>query len=197
VSQRDHGESDVGDETFEKFVAASSGRLFALALLLTGRRRAEAEDLLQDVLERAFRHWSRITRQDGPEPYVRKMLVNAATDRWRRLRFRREEPLAYDSVAVAAGDEASEAADRDLLLRALAALPPRQRAVLVLRYLEDLSAEQTAAILDCTVGTVKSQSSRALARLRETTATWTGEPASPDSAPDGARRKDLGSNGRH
>lgn len=153
--------------SFEEFVAGASTRLLTLALLLTGRHRAEAEDLVQDVLERAYRRWSRIIRNGAPEPYVRQMLVNAAVDRGRRLRRRPETPLAVDIADPAAADQAGQHADRDLLLRALAALPPRQRAVLVLRYFEDLSEAQTAAMLGCSSGTVKSQASRALARLRE------------------------------
>jgi RNA polymerase sigma-70 factor (sigma-E family) len=156
--------------SFEEFVAGASTRLLTLALLLTGRQRAEAEDLLQDVLERAYRRWSRIIRNGGPEPYVRQMLVNAAVDRGRRLRRRPEAPLAVDVADRAAVDQAGQHADRDLLLRALAGLPPRQRAVLVLRYFEDLSEAQTAAVLGCSAGTVKSQASRALSRLRELTA---------------------------
>ena len=186
----------VDDASFEEFVAGSSGRLFTVALLLTGRQRAEAEDLLQDVLERAYRRWGRITRKGDPEPYVRQMLVNAAVDRWRRLRYRREEPLTLDSLVVPAGDEASEAADRDVLLRALAMLPPRQRAVLVLRYFQDLSEAQTAAILGCGIGTVKSQSSRALAKLREiSAASNAGQRTGCEAAPDGRRHTGLGSHG--
>jgi RNA polymerase sigma-70 factor (sigma-E family) len=154
------------DESFEDFVSGSSARLFTMALLLTGRHRAEAEDLLQGVLERAYRRWRRINQGGDPEPYVRRMLVNASTDRWRRLRRRPEEPLRAARAEPAAGDGAAEVADRDLLLRALAVLPARQRAVLVLRYYSDLSEAQTAATLGCSVGSVKSQSSRALARLR-------------------------------
>jgi RNA polymerase sigma-70 factor (sigma-E family) len=153
--------------SFEDFVDAASPRLFTMALLLTGHNRAEAEDLLQTVLERAYRRWRRICRGGAdPAPYVRKMLVNASVDRWRRLRHRPEEPLGPGGTEPAAGDESSLVADRDLLLRALAVLPPGQRAVLVLRYFEDLSEAQTAAALGCSVGSVKSQSARALARLR-------------------------------
>lgn len=166
----DQADLDVArDASFEEYVAGVSGRLFTMALLLTGRHRAEAEDLLQDVLERTYRRWGRITRNGDPDAYVRKMMVNAAVDRWRRVRYRREEPLLIDSGAVADGDEAGSIADRDLLVRALAELPPHQRAVLVLRYFEDLTEAQTAAVLGCTVGAVKSQSSRALARLRSIT----------------------------
>jgi RNA polymerase sigma-70 factor (sigma-E family) len=157
---------------FEDFVAASSARLFTMALLLCGQHRAEAEDLLQIVLERSYRRWTRICRNGDPEPYVRAMLVNAAVDRWRRLRRRPEQPVGgtwpdQPAADLTAADQAALLADRDLLVRALGTLPVRQRAVLVLRYLEDLSEAQTAEILGCSTGTVKSQTSRGLAKLRE------------------------------
>ena len=161
--------STVGDVSFEDFVAALSGRLFTMALLLTGHRRAEAEDLLQDVLERAYRRWGRIIQKGDPDAYVRQMMVNGAVDRWRRARYHREEPLVIERADFAARDQAADIADRDLLLRVLAELPPRQRTVLVLRYFEDLTEAQTAVMLGCSVGAVKSQASRALARLREIT----------------------------
>ena len=164
--QRDVIGREDAHESFEDFVSGSSARLFTMALLLTGRHRAEAEDLLQGVLERAYRRWRRIYQGGDPEPYVRQMLVNASADRWRLLRRRSEEPLGAARADPAAGDAAAGIADRDLLLRALAVLPARQRAVLVLRYYSDLSEAQTAATLGCSVGSVKSQSSRALARLR-------------------------------
>jgi RNA polymerase sigma-70 factor (sigma-E family) len=160
--------SAAADPTFEEFVAASSARMFTLAMLLCGRHRAEAEDLLQGVLERAYRRWPRICRGGDPERYVRAMLVNASVDRWRRLR-RRPELLAGPVPDPAVPDQSAALADRDQLLRALAVLPARQRAVLVLRYLEDLTEAQTAVVLGCSEGTVKSQASRALARLRELT----------------------------
>lgn len=166
--------STAADPSFEEFVTVASGRLFTLAMLLCGRQRAEAEDLLQGVLERAYRRWARISRDGDPERYVRAMLVNASVDRWRRLR-RRPEVLAGPGVdafppgAGAVPDQSAVLADRDQLLRALAQLPARQRAVIVLRYLEDLTEAQAAAVLGCAEGTVKSQTSRALARLRELT----------------------------
>jgi RNA polymerase sigma-70 factor (sigma-E family) len=157
----------VCDLAFEDFVASSSSRLFTLALLVCGHHRAEAEDLLQGVLERAYRRWGRICRDGDPERYVRRMVVNASVDRWRRLRRRPELPVTSPDAGHAAADQYGAVADRDQLLRALAALPARQRAVIVLRYLEDLSEAETSAVLGCSEGTVKSQASRALARLRE------------------------------
>jgi RNA polymerase sigma-70 factor (sigma-E family) len=173
VSRR---ESDVHDATdrdsFEQFVAGSSSRMLTMAMLLTGHNRADAEDLLQTVLERAFRRWPRICRSGDPGPYVRQMLVNASLDRWRLLRRRPEQPFGSDDDASpvadrpAGPDQSAAIADQDLLWRALTQLPSGQRAVLVLRYYEDLSEAQTAAVLGCTVGSVKSQASRALAKLR-------------------------------
>ena len=145
--------------------------MLSMAMLLTGYNRADAEDLLQTVLERAFRRWRRICRTGDPGPYVRQMLVNASIDRWRLLRHRPEQPLGSDDgLPVTAGlsgpDQSAAFADQDLLWRALAQLPPGQRAVLVLRYYEDLTEAQTAALLGCSIGSVKTQASRALAKLR-------------------------------
>jgi RNA polymerase sigma-70 factor (sigma-E family) len=154
--------------TFEDFVHARPGSLLRTALLLTGQDRAEAEDLLQLALERAYRHWPRICR-DEPERYVRKILANASADRWRRIARRPEQPLPEASAGPFVPDHTSDIADRDYLLRALATLPPRQRAVLVLRYFDDLSEAETADMLGCSLGTVKSHAARALARLRDAT----------------------------
>jgi RNA polymerase sigma-70 factor (sigma-E family) len=151
---------------FEDFVRARSAALFRTAMLLTGQNRSEAEDLLQGALERAYRRWGRICRSGDPERYVRRSLANASTDRWRRLGRRGERHLPADTSGPVTGDHAGEVADRDFLLRALAGLPPRQRAVLVLRYYCDLPEAEIADALGCTPGTVKSQASRGLARLR-------------------------------
>jgi len=163
--QRDVIGAEEASASFEEFVDASSARLFTMALLLTGRQRADAEDLLQGVLERAYRRWRRICRNGDPEPYVRQMLVHASVDRWRQRR-RRYEQLRAVAVESASGDHVSEIADRDLLLRALGALPAGQRAVLVLRYFCDLTEAQTAATLGCSLGSVKKQGARALAGMR-------------------------------
>lgn len=155
-----------------------------MALLLTGHNRADAEDLLQTVLERAFRRWGRICGTGDPGPYVRRMLVNASIDRWRLLRHRPEQPLAADDCLPATGlsgaGQPADIADQDVLWRALARLPPGQRAVLVLRYYEDLTEAQTASVLGCTVGSVKTQASRALARLRAIAATADDDSQPPD-----------------
>jgi RNA polymerase sigma-70 factor (sigma-E family) len=177
--QPDVVDSEEAIASFEDFVDVSSARLFTMALLLTGRQRPDAEDLLQGVLERAYRRWRRICRNGDPEPYVRKMLVHASVDR--RRRHHREEPLAATAVSPATGDQAGEIADRDLLLRALAMLPAGQRAVLVLRYFCDLSEAQTAATLGCSVGSVKKQASRALTGLRAIV----GPAVEPDSSTSG------------
>jgi RNA polymerase sigma-70 factor (sigma-E family) len=152
--------------SFEEFVEGSSPRLFRTALLLTGQDRAAAEDLLQVALERAYRHWARICRSEEPERYVRRILANASHDRWRRASRRPERVIPGVDVAAVADDHAGAVADRDFLMRALAALPNRQRTVLVLRYYSDLSELEIADVLGCSVGTVKSQVSRGLARLR-------------------------------
>lgn len=154
--------------SFEDFVRARSAALLRTALLLSGAQgRPEAEDLLQTALERAYRHWNRISQSGDPERYVRRVLANASTDWWRRLRRRPEHALSGDEPGPAVGDHAGIIAERDFLLRALSALPPRQRAVLVLRYFCDMSEAEIADALGCSAGTVKSQASRGLARLRE------------------------------
>ncbi|HVV75326.1 MAG TPA: SigE family RNA polymerase sigma factor [Mycobacteriales bacterium] len=143
------------------FVASDAPALLRMAIALTGDRSA-AEDLLQDVLERMYVAWPRI---DEPAAYARRALVNASTNRW-RLRGRRPEHAVASLPEVAVADRADEHGRRDELVRAVATLPSRQRAVVVLRFLADLSEAETAHALGCTVGTVKSQTARALATLR-------------------------------
>ncbi|CAA9274535.1 MAG: putative RNA polymerase sigma factor [uncultured Corynebacteriales bacterium] len=146
--------------TFDEFVATRSQVLLRTAYLLTGER-ASAEDLLQTALAKSWFAWGRI---DGaPEPYVRRVLATTYATWWRR-RWRAEYPTGELPETPVPGDSSVE--DRDALWRALGTLPRRQRAVIVLRYYEDLSEAQTAAALGVSVGTVKSQASRALAALR-------------------------------
>ena len=149
-----------------------------MALLLVGQNRAEAEDLLQLALERAYRHWPRVCRLDEPERYVRRVLANASVDRHRWSTRRQEQPLSAGAAELAVADGSAVVAERDYLLRALATLPRGQRSVLVLRYFEDLSEAETAQVLGCSVGSVKSQAARGLARLRHLAAgPTTGDPA--------------------
>lgn len=145
-----------------------SPALLRTAHLLTGDR-GHGEDLLQQALERLYRHWRRI---DGdPEGWVRRTMVNLATDRW-RLRSRRPlesaRPLPDRPMT---GDPHAAVEHRHDLVLALRALTARQRAVLVLRYFDDLSEAEVAALLGCSVGTVKSTASKALVRLREQAST--------------------------
>lgn len=122
--------------------------------------------VLQTALERAYRRRRQLFRQGSAEPYVRRVVVNAAID-WRQTRHRRLERSPDLSADLAVEDRTAQVADRDVLVRALVALAPKQRAVLVMRYWEDLPDAEIAAALNCTAGTVRSQASRALSRLRE------------------------------
>jgi RNA polymerase sigma-70 factor (sigma-E family) len=149
---------------FRDFAAAARPRLVRTAYLLCGDPH-EAHDLVQVTLMRVHRRWRAIERADLPEAYARRVLVNLAASFWRR---RLRAPL----VALTAVGEPSEPdptaafADREELWAAVMALPPRTRAVLVLRYFEELSEAETAAALQCSLGSVKSQASRGIARLR-------------------------------
>ena len=178
--------SKDADTSFAEFVHGRSAHLFKLALLLTGQNRAEAEDLLQIALERAYRRRAALSRSRSPEPYVRRVLVNASIDRWRALGRRGERPLDAVEAGPPVADRTGQVADRDLLLRSLAVLPPRQRAVLVLRYWEDRSEAEIAAMLGCSAGTVKSHASRGLARLRGLAAISPADisPARPSGYPE-------------
>jgi RNA polymerase sigma-70 factor (sigma-E family) len=146
---------------FDDFVVVAAPGLLRMAIALTGDRSA-AEDLLQDVLERVYVAWPRI---DDPQAYARRALVNASSNRWRR-RARRPELAVAALPEVAVADRTDEHSSRDELVRAVAMLPARQRAVVVLRFLADLSEAETAHTLGCTTGTVKSQTARALTSLR-------------------------------
>lgn len=151
------------DAEFDTFVLCSSPQLLRLAYRLTGDRQ-HAEDLLQASLLRVARQWHRA--RDNPVGYARRTLVNLATDRWRQ---RGRQPVEVGMVAAPErphDDPESQHDNRQVLFAALRKLPPRQRAVLVLRFWEDLSVEQTAELLDCSSGNVKSTSHRALARIR-------------------------------
>jgi len=158
---------------FEQFVNGSSDALLRTAYLVVWDP-AEAEDLVQDCLLAVARRWPRVRRMDHPHAYARRVLINLALDGAQR-RTRRRLELVTDGTS-AMNDVADESSARRLhavgvraeLIQALGTLPPRQRAVLVLRYFEDLSEAQAAELLGCSVGTVKSTASRALTRLQST-----------------------------
>jgi RNA polymerase sigma-70 factor (sigma-E family) len=156
----------MSEAEFTDFVAHRSPALLRTAYLLCGGDRSAAEDLLQEVLERVFPRWRRI--RDRPEPYVRAALANAAPNRWRHKSRRvAEAPLDWDMPHPHLPGPEQGIANRELVVNALGALPPRMRAVIVLRFFDDLSEADTAVALRCGIGTVKSQTSRGLARLRE------------------------------
>ncbi|MGS2642428.1 SigE family RNA polymerase sigma factor [Streptosporangium sp. LJ11] len=149
------------EHDFGAFVAARASTLLRVAYLACGNE-AEAEDLLQTALERTYRNWDRV-RHDSPEPYVRRVIINTAISRARRRAILSIIPMRILPERAARSTNVDL---RHLLMDALRGLPPRQRAVVVLRYWEDLSEAQTAEVLGCTVGTVKSQTSKAMAKLR-------------------------------
>ncbi len=155
--------SDPLEEEFRDFVAARSGALLRSAYLLTGDW-GTAEDLLQTALTKTYLAWKRLGGIEAIEPYTRRVMVNTSTSWWRR-RWHGERPTEVMPERAAA-DVIEQQLDRDVLWRHLKALPARQRAVLVLRFYEDMSEAQTAALLNISPGTVKSQTSRALATLR-------------------------------
>jgi RNA polymerase sigma-70 factor (sigma-E family) len=153
-------------ESDERFAVWASDRIAGLhrtAYLLCGDWHT-AEDCVQEALARVAVRWTRIERVDNPDAYVRRVLVNTVRER-RRRRSAGELPTdQFHDLAVADGSQAR--ADRDELLAALRELPRRQRAAVVLRYFDGLTEAETAAVLSCSVGTVKSQTSRALDKLR-------------------------------
>jgi RNA polymerase sigma-70 factor (sigma-E family) len=172
-----HGERlsvvDTADrEAFDAFARARTPALLRFAHVLTGDPE-KAADLVQDALERTIMAWPRVVRKDDPEGYVRRAIVHRNVSIWRRLK--RETLVGDVPESSYVPTDPHDAA----LWATLAELPPRMRAVVVLRFYEDLGEAQTAAVLGCSVGTVKSTTSRALVRLREKLAaqeqegTWT------------------------
>lgn len=162
------------EEDFRRFVEAHWLGLVRSAYLLLGDHGA-AEDLVQQTLATVYRHWDRRVREGAPVAYVRRALVNHAISNGRRKRVteslfgglasgeRGETTGGFD---VDRHDAYSGVDDRDLIVRALRDLPPQMRAVVVLRYFDDLTESATADLLGISVGSVKSQTSRGLQRLR-------------------------------
>jgi RNA polymerase sigma-70 factor (sigma-E family) len=151
--------------TFEEYVLTRGPALVRLARLLVNDNH-RAEDLVQDVLARAYPRWSRICRADHPDRYLRRMLINARNSWWRRPV--NHEVAVSDVVDRAQPDDVGGvAAERDAMWRLVAALPTRQRAVLVLRFYEDLDDVVIAEILGCSPVTVRTHAMRALSTLRD------------------------------
>jgi len=153
------------DGEFTEFAHATWASLYRTAYLLLGDA-AEAEDLVQTALAKTYASWSKVRDVDAAPGYARTVLVNTASSWFRRRSWRNERPTAELADHVDARVHEHDPSDRPALMDALAGLPPRQRAVIVLRYYEDLSVAQAATALGVTEGTVKSQTSDALARLR-------------------------------
>jgi RNA polymerase sigma-70 factor (sigma-E family) len=150
------------DGEFTEFVHASWASLYRTAYLMLGDR-SEAEDLVQTTLAKTYASWPKVRDIDAAPAYARTVLVNTAASWFRKKSWRNERPTA----TVPDRAHETDPSDRPALVGALAQLPPRQRAVIVLRYYQDLSVAQTASALGCSDGTVKSQTSDALNRLRD------------------------------
>jgi len=152
------------DPAFSELVRSEGDRAFRLAVLLTGDLTA-GQDLLQTVHEQIYRHYRRHGAPESPGHYLRAALIKAAV-RSRRLQARRPEILVSQLPETAGRSAESRVVARQHLLPALRRLPPRQRAVIVLRYFADMTEADTAGALGCSIGTVKTQAHRALQRLR-------------------------------
>jgi RNA polymerase sigma-70 factor (sigma-E family) len=169
----------AADEEFGEFMRGRWPAMVRLAYGLTGDA-GHAEDLAQAAFARAYASWGRVRQAGDPDAYVRRIVINANRSRLRRRRVTEELRGELPDRPAAAPPEP----EHSELLDALGRLGPRQRAVVVLRYWLDLSEAETAAALHCSVGTVKSQASRALATLRATPALRITVTAA-DSGPDG------------
>jgi RNA polymerase sigma-70 factor (sigma-E family) len=152
---------------FDSFVANSTDGLLRTAFLIVWDL-PEAEDIVQETLIEVARRWPRVRRMEHPSAYARRILVNRAVKSATRRARTRHELTGEVPIELADGGAGADAIEvHDELMRALAALPPRQRAVLVLRYFLDLPEAEVAAALKCSLGTVKSTASRGLARLEQ------------------------------
>ena len=178
---------DRDDEAaFAEFVTREWSRLVRVGFLLTGDV-GRAEDLVQQALVKVHRHWPRVHRDGSPYAYTRAALVNESTSWWRRKRV---AEILGDLPAIAdrsPKDAYAGVDNRDELVRVLHGLPPRMRAVIVLRFYDDLSEAETAHALGISIGSVKSQTSRGLDRMREAI-TEASEPGhlAPTTSPNGA-----------
>ena len=162
----------AADAEFSDFMQGRWSGLVRLGYGLTGDLQT-AEDLAQTAFAKAYASWGRVRRADNPDAYLRRIVVNANRNRFRKLRVGEVLTESLPDL-LASGDGVDHRHDRAALVAALMQLPYGQRAAVVLRYWLDLSENETAAILGCSVGNVKSQSSRALAKLRTNAALLEG-----------------------
>ena len=153
------------DERFAAYVRERGDRHLRVAVLLTGDWHA-AEDLVQASLVKLYRAWPRLDTDADPDAYLRRIMVNTHRSWW-RARWRRETPAAVLPESVCDEDLADRQAVGAVVRQALAGLPRQQRAVLVLRYCEDLPEAEVAELLGCSAGTVKTHAHRGLRALRE------------------------------
>jgi len=156
----------TGSRDFADFVRQRSTPMLRTAWLLTGGDWALAEDLAQAAFSEVWRHWPRVSVMDAPEAYAHKVMLNTFLS-WRRRRWTTEISTERIVVSRATTGGFARVDVREVLRHALGQLTAKQRAVIALRYFEDRSEAETAAIMGCTVGTVKSQASRAIAKLRK------------------------------
>lgn len=162
---RVHHATDSEPAGFRDYVHGRQQTLVRRAYLLTGNW-SVAEDLVQETLVRVWPHWSKLLTNAGdPDAYVRRTMINLFIS-GRRRRWTGEDAVAALPEVPTAHDDFADADLRDVLRRLLPELPPRQRAVVVLRFYDDLTESAVAAALDCSVGTVKSQTAKALTKLR-------------------------------
>ena len=177
---------DVEDSSeMERLLAEHGSGLMRTAALLAGSRQ-DGEDLLQAALERLLRRGRRL---DNPAGYLRRTLYNLAADGWRRQGAWRRKLVVIGASEPAGEADVMAAVDlRDALVRVLRMLPPRQRTVIVLRYWEQLSEAETASVLGCSEGTVKSAASRGLRRRRELAESW----QEPEGGPERGTKSGIG-----
>ena len=150
------------EQEYREFAGSRAASLHRTAYLLCGDWHL-ADDLVQETFVQTFRHWRRVQRADNQNAYVKRILINEFNRHWQRYGGL---PVAdNDRLEVAVPDISDEVVNRADLLRALLTLPARQRATVVLRYLEGMSERETAAVMRCSEGTVKSQTARALIAL--------------------------------
>jgi len=169
------------DAEFEAYMAARQASLLRTAYLLSGDRDT-AEDLVQTAFAKLYLSWDKVQRRELVDGYLRRILVNEHSSLWRRPWKRRERPT--DRLPETATADAVRDDRRAALWQFVQTLPRRQRAVVVLRYYEELSEAEIAQILGISPGTVKSQASRALASLRSRVHTWPELADDPDDGED-------------